>query len=266
MKKVRVRIFSILGGITAVSKLLGITKQGTGGYLNNLKRKIPYQFAVYLAFLTGIEIEKIAPYAKKANEIISEFLLKKSLSQFDNKIIGKITIGSASKFGKKIIITDDNFLISGCKTFKKMLRGEKDSRHVVILPIDEILRGKFNLNILDFSNIEKLLIAAHLNKVLKQDTVFASDTISKMLLNIVQFTLEELTFFDYLTKHASKKMILYIDLGVISLSEAYAFVKESEAEYELETINRQQYFEHSPQKSPKRIQDAILHTEFGCAI
>lgn len=266
MKKVRVRIFSILGGITAVSKLLGITKQGTGGYLNNLKRKIPYHFAVHLAFLTGIEIEKIAPYAKKANEIISGILLKKSLPQFDNKKINKITIETTSKLGKRIIITDDNLLISGREAFKKMIRGEKNSRHIVILPINEALRGKFNLNILDFSSIEKLLIAAHLKKVLKQSSVFTSDTVAKMLWDILQVTLEELTFFDYLTKRASKNLISCIDLGAVSVFEAYGLVKESEDEYKSETINRQQYAEYCPQNSVKRIQDIILHTEFGCTI
>jgi len=264
MKIVFGRIRKIIGGPCAIARILGFKDHQKVSHWFSASN-IPYQFAVPLAFLTGIEIEKIAPYAKKANRIISGFLLNKPLPQFDNKKINKITIEPTSKLGERIIMTDDNSLISGHKAFKKMLRSEKNSKRIIVLPIDDILLGRFDLNILDFSNIEKLLIAARLNKVLKQNSVFTSDTVSKILLNILQVTLEELTFFDYLTKHASKKLISQIDLGAILVPEAYALVKDSEEEYKKEALNRQEYFEPSRQKSIKEIQDIILDMELEYA-
>jgi len=266
MRKVRIEIFSTLGGITAVSKLLGITKQGVSGYLNNLKRRIPYHFAVQIAYLTGIRIEKIAPYAKEVNAIISEFLFKKSLPQVNSQKITNLTIEPTSKLGKRMIMTDENIVISGSKELKQAVKNKKELKRIVVLPINEILRGSVNLNVFEFSNIEKLLIASHLKKILKQNFVFTNATAAKMIVDIIQINFEEITNFDYLTKHASKSIIECIDSGVISVSEAYGLVKESEAEYEAETINRQQYTEYCPQNSAKRIQNIILHTEFGCAL
>ena len=118
----------------------------------------------------------------------------------------------------------------------------------------------------EFSNIEKLLIASHLKNFLKKSSVFSKDTVAKIIMDVTQINYEELQNFDYLIKHASKSIIECIDSGVISVSEAYDLVNESEAEYEAETINRRQYPECCPQNSAKRIQNIILHTEFGCAL
>ena len=81
MKSLRVLVEKRLGRIGEIATMLGFKNhQRVSNWFNNKVSQIPYQFAIHLAILTGIRIEKIAPYAKEANAIISEFLFKKSFS------------------------------------------------------------------------------------------------------------------------------------------------------------------------------------------
>ena len=267
MKSLRVLVEKRLGRIGEISTILGFKNhQRVSNWFNSKVSEIPYHFAVQIAYLTGIRIEKIAPYAKEVNAIISEFLFKKSLPQFNGQKITNLTIEPTSKLGKRIIMTDEDVLISGSKKFKRAVENKEELKRIAVLPINQILLGLFDLSVFEFSNIEKLLIALHLKNVLKKSSVLSKDTVAKIIMDVTQINYEELQNFDYLIKHASKNMMECVDVGVLSVSEAYDLVNESEAEYEAETINRRQYPECCPQNSAKRIQNIILHTEFGCAL
>ncbi len=144
---------ALVGGVTALSLLLMIPRTTLSTWLNNTDGKIPMEYCIAAANLTGIALERLSPETAPANKIIRD-RQKASHGCSVEMLIKQISINQSysnlsSNTKGPIIIGTDKVLIAGHTQLATAKANGLKKISVVVIDLEAL---RLNIEALDEMN------------------------------------------------------------------------------------------------------------------